>query len=122
MITLEELEKEHLSSIINESHFYDFLNKWGFMDGDMLRKKDKPIIKDLVKNIVENAPPIDDWKAIAVETGHNPYYICFMNADEDNWIDFYDIKDPIKRLKIEKILSPVVKKEVEKMRRRLNLD
>ena len=118
-----ELLKEHLDSILSEFHFDDFVNKWGFMDGEMLAKEARPVIEQLIDDIVEHAPIIEGFTPIAMRTStHNPCYIVFEKEGEDEFIRYGEFDDPLLELKIKKVLEPIIKQEITNTRKKLDLE
>lgn len=119
-----ELLKEHLNSIISEYNLHDLFNKWGFLDGDMLAQEARPVIEQLIKDIVARTPVIEGLKPIALSTGHNPCYIAFKEAgkeDEHGFIRLEEVGDALVKMKIEKVFEPILKTVIAETRQRLGL-
>jgi hypothetical protein len=93
------------------------------MDGAMLAEEARPIIEQLIDDIVEQAPIIEGFKPISLRTGtHNPCYIAFSKEGEDSFTRYGEFGDPLLELKIRKVLEPIIKQEITNTRKKLNLD
>jgi hypothetical protein len=87
---------------------YDFLNKYGFGDGDHLLPEEEPIVEHLAQQLVDEIGIIDNrWKPRLICTSvHNPYYIGFENLETEEMTGYYEMNEPDRR-KIERRLDEI---------------
>jgi len=115
-----ELKKEHLSSILNATHFYNYFNKWGFQDGEDIIEDEKEILEELLTNIVKKISPFNNYSFCVVETGHNPYYIVIETTNSSTFLRLDDLPK-LEQMYVEKKVMPIVEQEVNKLKQKLGL-
>jgi hypothetical protein len=86
----------------------DFLNKYGFGDGDHLLPEQEPIVEHLTQRLVDEIGIVDNrWKPWLICTSaHNPYFIGFENLETEEMMEYYQISEPDKQ-KIQQRLDEI---------------
>ncbi len=103
----EELEKENLSNILCISNFYCFVNKHNNRNYNSFVMS---VLEELFQNIEKEIPMTGNYELFATNS-----YITFHDFKTNTNISFYDFEE-IEQLYISKKLSPVMEKEIEKIR------
>ena len=83
-----------------EIGFYinDFLNKYGFNDGNSILEEEKEIVEALCYKIADALGVIDNrWSPSILETGHNPFYISFEDTETGELISYFDMEERDRR-------------------------
>jgi hypothetical protein len=96
---------------IKELHCWidEFLNKYGFGDGDHLSPEEEPIVEHLTQRLVDEIGIVENrWKPCLICTiSHNPYYVGFENLEmEEEMTGYYEMNEP-DRQKIERRLDEI---------------
>ena len=123
------IEREHLDSLLSNYNSHNFFNKYGFMDGEEIIEGEKKILRELLNNIVKKAPKFGRFYLSVISTAsHNPYYIAFVdeNEEKENQTSLKPFRtshrlddfSKIEQINIEKEMEPVIKQEIEKMRKK----
>ena len=57
-------------------HIHNFLNKFGFNDGNSILQEEEEIVEVLCQKIVDAFDIIDKkWKPCIIRSIHNPFYV-----------------------------------------------
>ena len=99
------------------------------MDGEEIIEGEKKILRELLNNIVKKAPKFGHFYLSVISTAsHNPYYIAFIdeNEEKENQMSLKPFRtshrlndfSKIEQIYIEKEMEPVIKQEIEKMRKK----
>ena len=123
------IKREHLDSLLRTSNFYNFFNKYGFMEGEDILDGEKEILRELLNNIAKKAPKFGRFYLSVFSTSHNPYYITFIDEDKKKESEAslkpfcisrrLDDFTKIEQIYIAKELEPIIEEEIRKMREKL---
>ncbi|MBI5591203.1 MAG: hypothetical protein HY881_12045 [Deltaproteobacteria bacterium] len=87
-------------SDLKEIGFYihDFLNKYGFNDGNYILEEEEEIVEVLCHKIADALDVIvNKWKPCILRTGHNPFYILFEDIETGELISYFDMEERDRR-------------------------
>lgn len=92
---------------LNSRTVYDYLSKYGFNDGEGVLEEEKPLCEqEALKLAGMLKKHLVDWEPHVLMTGHNPYYVCFVNSSTGKYVTFYDMEEKQRR-KIQKLLDTI---------------
>lgn len=72
---------------LQDLRFYagDFLNRYGFDDGDQIAPEERDIARKAAEKLCEAIGVVNgEWKPFVIQSKHNPYYILFEWVAETN--------------------------------------
>ena len=84
---------------------HEYLNRYGFDDGDRILQEEKSICKleaEKLANLLKGHVGI--LEPHVIETGHNPYYVSFYHPVKDKWICYHDMSEKDRR-RLDQILD-----------------
>jgi hypothetical protein len=88
---------------------YNFLNKYGFQDGDRVLKEEREIVEHLCYKLANAIGVVDSrWEPCVIYTGsHNPYYVKFKDLQTGEYVGYYDMEERDRR-KIEQRIDEIM--------------
>ena len=89
-------------------YVYDFLNRYGFNDGDGILDEEKKTVEHLCHKLAKELGLVESrWKPVVVSCSHNPYYISFEDMPTGKRASFFELGERERR-KIEKRIDEIM--------------